>query len=129
MGLMSKYNKGNAFRDVDTEGMEYVALKDVYDEKNPDKVFKIKAVYINPKSKLGKSCVAVGEDVQYNLPNFEVETVEAMLTDDEVIKAIKAGKVGFTIRPYTNDWSKVDGNGEKLETPRTFYGIDWVDID
>lgn len=128
MGLMSKYNKGNAFRDVNTDGMEYVSLADIYDKEHPNKVFKIQAIYINPKSSLGKSAVAVGIDKQYNLPNFEVETVEEMLQDSDVIDAIKAGKVGFTIRPYTNNWSKVDANGQKLEKPRTFYGIDWVDM-
>lgn len=126
MGLMSKFNKGNVFKDVDTTNMEYVKLADVYDKNNPDKIFKIQGVYTNPKSKLGESCVAIGEKVQYNLPNYEVETVKEMLADDEVIKAIRAGKVGFKIEPYSNSWGV---NKETGEIEKEFYGIDWVDID
>lgn len=124
MVLMSKFNKGNAFSDIDTSKMPYVKLKDVYDKTNPNKVFKIQGVYINTKSKLGDSCVAIGEDVQYNLPNSQVENIREMLKDSEVIEAIKAGKVGFVIRPYKNNWSVNKETGEITE----FYGVDWVDV-
>lgn len=125
MGLMNKFNKGNAFKDIDTSNMDYVSLADVYDEKNPEKVFKIQGVYINPKSKLGASCVAIGEDVQYNLPQHQVENIQQMLDDEEVINAIRNGHVGFKITPYENSFSVNKQTGEITE----FYGIDWVDVD
>lgn len=48
MGLMSKYNNSGAFVDVNTQGFNYVSLKDVYASEG-DKPYPIKGLFINTR--------------------------------------------------------------------------------
>lgn len=122
MGLMSKYNNSGAFVDVNTQGFNYVSLKDVYASEG-DKPYPIKGLFINTKGKYGSEAVAIGDHILINLPNYCVDDVEDMLKDDVVIDAIKQGRVGIKSVPYTNNFSKqADG------TIKTFYKVVWVDL-
>lgn len=122
MGVVSKYNKVNPFSDINTEGFNYVDLTDVKQQVG-DKPYTIQGLFINPKGKFGDEPVAIGDHVLVNLPAYLADDVRDMLQDDEVINAIRAGKVGFTIGEYTNDFSKhKDGSITK------FNSIHWIDL-
>lgn len=122
MGVVSKYNKVNPFSYINTDGFNYVELQDIKDTVG-DKPYKIEGLYINPKGKFGDEPVAIGDHILINLPRYLVEDVRDMLQDDEVINAIKAGKVGITVGEYTNDYSK-----SKDGSVRTFFNVQWIDL-
>lgn len=114
MSFAARHNKGSVFQ-CNTEGFEYFKLVELYDEKKPDKVFKIQGLYINRKSKFGEAPVAILEDRFANLPVHMTEEVKDILKTEDDINDIKAGKVGFKIEPYQSE----EGN--------TCYGIRWTD--
>ena len=102
MSFAARHNKVNVF-DVNTEGFVYYGLGDLYDGKDPEKVFPIRGFYINHKSKYGDAPVAILEDKFANLPAFMLDEVLAIMVNEEDIADIKAGKVGFVIEPYFTD--------------------------
>lgn len=122
MGLMSKFNLGNAFNDIDTTGFNYVSLEDLYKEQK-DKPYQIQGVFINSKGKYGEEAVAIGDHILINLPHYTVEAVHQMLEDENVVDAIKKGRVGIATHPYKNAFSKQSDGSEK-----TFYSCEWVDL-
>lgn len=122
MGLMSRFNGGNAFRDIDTNGFNYVSCEDVYKEFGTKPV-QVQGVFINSKTKYGDSAVAIGDHVLINLPAYTVDDVKEMLQDDVVIDAFKKGRVGISVSPYKNNFSK-----QKDGTEKEFYGVDWIDL-
>lgn len=115
MGVMSKYNKGNRWN-VDTKGFKFMKLSEVY--KSDAEVFPIKGVSVF-STKYGDSAVAIMDDKFINLPNHTIEDIRDMVRNDEVVKAIKDGKVGFTIHTYE----------DAKHNRGLCYGINWVDID
>ena len=119
MGVMSKYNKGGVIFDVNIEGYEFTDLETLASKSAEGEVFKIDGLYINKKNKFGDHPVAIVSDLKalVDLPPHLVEDVKAMLQDEEIIEAIKAGKAGFTIRKYYQETYKKD-----------CYGINWEDI-
>ena len=119
MGLMNKFNESRPFSDVDTTGLNYMNLGDLFEQFGEDHVYHLKGLFINPKGKFGSEPVAILENCLVNLPRHIVEAVQEMLDDDEVIKAIRADKVGFKIYSYTNKYSK--GKGK-------FCGVEWLDL-
>lgn len=123
MGLMSKFNLGNAFNDIDTKDFEYVSLEDIYNVQGL-KPLQVNGVFINNKGKYGPSAVAISIETKklINLPTHEVENVQDMLKDDVVIDAFKKGRVAIQTKPYTNAYS---GKGENK---KEFYSCVWVDL-
>lgn len=119
MGLMDKYNKGGILFDIDITDFTFTDLKSLF-EKAPNEIFKIDGLYINKKSSFGDHPVAimVKEKLLVDLPSHLVEDVKLMFEDKEVVDAIKAGKVGFTIHQYYQEKYKKD-----------CYGINWEDIE
>lgn len=119
MGLMDKYNKGGITFDIDISGFTFVDLKSLY-SKAPNEVFKFDGLYINKKSSFGDHPVAImcKEEMLVDLPAHLVEDVKSMLQDQEVIEAIKNGKVGFSIHEY-----------EQKQFKKKCYGIHWEDIE
>lgn len=97
-----KYNKKRF--DLDTNGFEYRALADCFNDNGADYVYTIGAIYINTKSQYGNAPVfAVTDGYYVNVPKHMLNTAVEMLNDDDAIKAINAGKVGFKIYPYTSN--------------------------
>lgn len=119
MGLMSKYNKGGVKFDVDITGFTFVDLKSLYKKSPKGEKYVIDGLYINKKSSFGDHPVAIlgKEEMLVDLPSHLTDTVKEMLKDEEVVEAIKAGKVGFSVEEYTQDKYK-----------KTCYGINWEDI-
>lgn len=103
MGLFSALNKGKRF---DFE-LEKPLPKDHYmslAELAYGKVFKVRSIYMNRKSKFGDHYVVLAEEPAegkdgaiygINLPKFNNETVIGILNNDEMVAAINAGKCGI----------------------------------
>lgn len=120
MGLMDKYNKGGVKFDVDIAGFSFVNLESLYARDNGNTVFGIDGLYINKKSSFGDHPVAIvaSESILVDLPGFMTDDVKEILRDSEVVEAIRAGKVGFSVQQY-----------ESKNFKRICYGIKWEDMD
>lgn len=116
----SKYNKtGTHYNYIFPTEATYKNLKELYDSKNPEKIFPVYGLYINTKGSYGEQAIAGSEgDLIINLPQHCVETVKEMRLDDELTDAINNDRFGFKIRTY-----------QKSGDRRTFYSVEWCDID
>lgn len=119
MGLMDKYNKGGVTFDIDIKEFTFTDLKKLAEKSTEGDVFKIDGLYINKKSSYGDHPVAIMVDwkLLVDLPAHLNEDVMDILSDPDVVEAIKAGHVGFTIHKYYQEKFKKD-----------CYGIRWEDI-
>lgn len=121
--ISRQYNREPLFPEVDTEGLEYFELQDIFD--NPDTIWLVEAVYINTKGLYDDRPVLVVSGIDgrefrgyVNLPSHLTKTCQAILEDRNAIEAIKNGAVGFTIYTY---------NARNYNN-KTCYSIRWVDI-
>ena len=115
MGVAGKYNKAKRFDFEAGKDFEYKKLEDLYVEGEVN-IFPLKALYVNTKGKFGDKPLAVTDKCFVNLPNHLLDTVKEMLADDELIKAINEGEVGFEIYSYE------DKTYNKL-----CYSVNWID--
>lgn len=118
--ISRQYNREPLFPEVDTEGLEYFELQDIFD--NPDTVWTVEAIYINTKGLYDDRPVLVvnGDNFRgyVNLPAHLTKTCQAILDDRNAVEAIKNGAVGFTIYTY---------NARNYNN-KMCYSIRWVDI-
>ena len=121
---MSKFNLQSPFSDIDTNGLKYKSLKDLFDHYGSDHTYKVRGLFVNPKGKFGAEPVGILEDCLVNLPRHTLEAVQEMLDTDEIIQAIKDDKVGFSIYKYENGYSLDRSTGEIKD----FYGVKWLDL-
>ena len=113
----SKFNKTTF--GIDTTNFKYTKLADIFNsnsEGGKDAVHKINGLYVH-KSSLGDSPVIIDEENKrlVNLPSHTAETIREILADDEAVKTIEDGKVGYTIYDY-------ESHGKKC------YSISFVDL-
>jgi hypothetical protein len=118
MGIANKYNKGSKFNFTIPQDMEYKSLHDLFNDYGKDKVFTVRAIFINKKSKFGESPIIATDMFLVNCPKHMVDSVKEMLIDDDVITAVNNGELGFTVYPYNTK-----------NTSDVCYGLTWVDID
>lgn len=118
MGIAGKYNKTNPFTFKVPDSFGYYTLRDLVKQDGDGIVYPVNAIYINHKSRYGDAPVVATDSCLVNFPNHMTDTVEKMLSDGEVIAAINAGTVGFTIYGYSTQKAK-----------GTFYSVTWVDIE
>ena len=111
MSFAKKLNKV-VFK-YDAKGKDFVKLGDLV----RGKVYQIKAVFINKKSKFGPSPVIGLDTCLVDLPAHCLDDVEAILADPEIIDSINEGKAGFSVVTYE------DKNGI------TRYSVNWEDIE
>jgi len=96
---ISSYNKGSIFN-VNTEGMKFEKMEDLYNLNGAEKVYTLSAVFINTKSNFGPRPVGVTPDFMVDFPNHTLPEVQQILQDPDTIQQIKEGKAGFQIRAY-----------------------------
>lgn len=115
--FMNKFNKKVVeFTFKPSEDFEYYNLEDVYNNFK-DKPIKVLGLYIN-KSKIYDESPLVVSDFGYiNLPVHLVDSVKEIRDNEEVVKMINDGKVGFTIYTY-----------ESQKSTKLCYSINWVDL-
>lgn len=113
----SKYNKGNKFDFRTPESFQFTTLETLYKVNGADKVYTIKALYINRKSQYGDHPVIVTDAELVDCPKHLLDTVENMINDDEAVEAINSGKVGFSVYTYKDK-----------KHNKTCYSVNWEDI-
>lgn len=113
-GLMSRFNHTNIF-DVDTRDFKWVNLETLFNT-DPDKTYTLLGLFTKG-SKFGKEPDAIIKGYKVNLPRHLLDTVEDMLDDNQVIEAIKAGKVGFKVYSYHSNTYNKDA-----------YSVTWLDL-
>lgn len=113
MSFASRYNKEKKF-EIDTDGFEYVSLKELYEAYGEEMVYPLRGIYINRKSMYGPAPVFVTNDSFVNIPEHMLGISKEILADDESIEEINDGKVGFEIYPYTSKTYKCDTFGVRF---------------
>ena len=113
-GLMSRFNHTNIF-DVDTKNFKWVNLETLFNT-DPDKTYTLLGLFTKG-SKFGKEPDAIIQGYKVNLPRHLLDTVTDMLDDNQVIEAIKAGKVGFKVYSYHSNTYNKDA-----------YSVTWLDL-
>lgn len=113
--VSKKYNTEKIFN-IDTEGFDYKSLEDLFIDEDTE--YPVCGLYINTKGNFGKEPIIATDEFYVNLPSHLVDTVEAMIKDEEAVEAINDGLVGFTIYQY-----------HQKKFNKDCYGIRWVDSD
>ena len=121
MSFAKRHNKERKF-DIETEGLEYLKPVEALSSYGKNAVYEVQALYINKSERYDDAPVCVaeigGDRFMLNLPSHLTEECLDILSNEEDIKDIKAGKVGLRIYPYTSKkYNKV------------CYGVTWVDIE
>lgn len=92
MGLFDSLNasKRTVMEGVETEGMEYVKLRDFIGQK-----VKTKGFFFTKSGNYGKSVVVVGESVLINMPNWSVSKFETLAADEKMMEGVLSGHLGL----------------------------------
>ena len=116
MGMFSNKNQTRTVNEkIDTEGFEFVKLKDFAQTVKPKDVTQLWGWIISNKGKYGASVAVVTEDCFISLPKRYVDTIQGFTGEER--EAFIAGKCGIT---NIREQSTENGNT---------YVFDWVDID
>lgn len=110
----SKYNKVTFDYQI-PEGVPYVRLAEIREKFGTDAVIPIRALYINKKSKYGNAPVVATDKGLVNLPHHLCDVAVEMLADEEFIKAVNEGKIGFKTYEYQTSYG-------------TALSVEWVDL-
>ena len=114
MGIAEKYNNGGISWGVDTKDWCYKHLSNAGEGAK----LEVKGFYINRRGQYDPAPVLISSDCFYNLPSYMTETVERMLKDDDLVAAVKAGKVYAEVRSF-----------EDPKYHKTSWMVEWRDID
>lgn len=88
--------KGRIDWGIDTRDMEFKNCAELPQETS----LMVHGFFTTPDNGYGRGAVAILDDVLLNLPKRYVETVDTILSDDEMIEEIKAGKVAIEISTF-----------------------------
>lgn len=115
-GFFNSYNK---------KYTEYTNLEGLAEQNGLDKVYQVKKLWINYKSDYNpETPVADLGFCKINIPPHQVYQVKEMLEDEEAVKEIDLGHLGFKIETY----EKTIKSGKK-EVKKTCYKAIWLDVD
>lgn len=123
----SNFNKERIFT-FDTNAIQgnYTTLEELYQENGPEWKYQLKGVYISTKSDYNdESPIIALANTYVNMPQHQLVDIKNMLADKGAIQAINDGEAGFTIRKYTKNLKKKNGNYEEKEC----YSAEWCDVD
>lgn len=105
MSFAQKFN-GRKFN-IDTTGFEYKSLAEMFSEYQLDDgsevIFPLTGVFINTKGHYGDAPVFTTASEYVNIPAHMLSTAKQILEDDEAIRDINDGIVGFTIYKYHSE--------------------------
>lgn len=117
MNMMTQFNNNRRFTFEATEDMPFLSLEELYKKNGKDATYRVRALYINNKSKFGPAPVVITDTAFVNLPKHMLDTVQAMIKDREVVKYINDGYAGFVIQTYV----------PKNYPDKVAYSVEWVD--
>lgn len=115
--LLGQFNSNRRFTFEATDDMPYTSLAELYATHGADAVFPLRALYINKKSKYGDAPVAITDFAFVNLPKHLLSTVDDMINDREVVKAINDGHAAFQVIQYV----------PRNYPDRMAYTVNWLD--
>ena len=81
---------------IDTKNMDFYKCEEMPQEKE----LNVHGFFTTPDNGYGRGAVAILDDALLNLPQRYVETVDTILSDDEMIEEIKSGKVGIIVSEF-----------------------------
>lgn len=117
MGIANKYNKTKMFNFSIPQEYQYHTLSELFEQNGKDKVYPVKALYINKKSRFGDAPIVATDECLVNLPSHLLDTVKEMMNDEELVDAVNESKFGFTIYQYANK-----------NTGELCFSVNWVDM-
>lgn len=98
-----KYNTGNVNPfTFDLKGYTFTSLKELFNtDETKNRVHSLDGFYFT-RGKYGVHAVAVMADVKkrVDMPLFLTRTFNDIVSDDNAVKEIKEGKIGFIVRKY-----------------------------
>lgn len=97
--------KGVKKFDVNTEGLSYRSLADLYNQYGEDYVYRVRAIFINKKNKFGDTpilCVSIENEEKFliDLPKHTLDVCNTILDSPEAVEAINGGECGIKIHTY-----------------------------
>lgn len=104
--ILGQYNKGTNYEYDSEVERQYISLSDLFEGNGDKATYPVEALFINTKSKFGNAPVIVSGGYLVNAPSHLTETVTEMRGNSELTDLINAGKVGFTVYEYTNQYGK-----------------------
>lgn len=114
MGI-SKFNKGSGTKvdwGINTKEMEFKKTSQV----ELNKEFELKGFFITPDNGYGEGAVLISADFLLNAPTRLVPDIKEMLSDEETVELVKAGKCAFKVYTF-----------ESTKFKRTGYGVEFID--
>lgn len=94
-----QFNKGNKF-DIDTKDFKFIKLSELEnDESYKNGIYPVKGMF-TMISKFGKQGIFITDKALVNVPNHMIETIETILTSQELIDKINKGIVFFKLYKY-----------------------------
>jgi|SRR5699024_4542602 len=114
MSILNKYNQGKQFEYDKDVKREFADLKELAGFFQLSEVYPVRALFINTKGRFGDAPVVYTDKYMVNAPSHMVDTVREMMSDDELVELVNAGKVGFKIYEYKNKYG-------------LNYGLEWVE--
>lgn len=92
--------KNNPFCWESDRSTVYFSAKYVYTEFGPEKLFPVKALYINPHGRYGEYACVVTENFVINLPHHMTEKIRRMIESKNVLKKIYDGRFYVFVKTY-----------------------------
>lgn len=92
------FNKGNKFN-INTTGFEFIKLSELEKDESYKGVYPIKGMF-TMTSKFGKQGIFITDKTFVNVPNHMIETIETILSSQELIDKINKGIVFFKLYKY-----------------------------
>lgn len=117
MSIASKYNKGRSFNFTIPSHYQYRTLSELFERDGKNKIYPVKALYINKKSKFGYAPIVATDECLANLPHHLLDTVQEMMRDEQLVNAVNQGVFGFQIYTYENK-----------NTKELCFSVNWVDM-
>lgn len=105
-----KFNKKPLF-DIDTTGFEYKKVSEL----ETGTIYPLRGIYINKKSKFGDSPVLITDTFFVNAPAHMLDTCNEILADEESVREINRGEVGFHTYSYHNEKFNKDCYGVEFD--------------
>lgn len=116
MSFANRFNKGKKFN-FDTSNLPFISLKELFEKNGEEKVYPLKAIFINTKSQYGSAPVFATPEYVVNIPQHMMQTVNEILLDSDAVNDINSDKVGFTIYTYKSEKNNLDA-----------YSVNFVDL-
>ena len=102
--------------DIDFKSKEFTSLEGLYN-KVGTQVIQIEAVGTNKKTKFGEQPFCVTGSLIVNLPNHLMNDIKTIMSNDDMVQAVKNGKCGFTIYEYFDE-----------KHNKKCYSVKWIDL-